>query len=239
MATTFKNLEQLFKADRERIVSDNTFFIVNGFFPTWATEHRTNADRGLRRYLTDLRWDQYTSGQITREKAVELAVKRMTKQEQKKTEEGLAMLERVANAPDLEFVSVSVNWMKSRTWGYCPRVETWSNYGRFYGHASGCGYDKESAAVADAFNNDLSILKVLYTIKENGLANGQNDQDATACTGHDNRNIVGYGAGYSVLPRLEGGVGVGCFWSILSKAGFATACNSGKYSTIYTVRKGA
>ena len=234
---TFKNLEKLYRADRAQDVESKKFYILNGYFPTWAEEHRTNADRGIKAYATELRWAQYQRGEITREQIVTYATNRMVKQEQKRTEKGLARLETVANAPELENVFISVDWMKSRTWGYCPRVETTSNGGRFGGYASGCGYDKQSAAVAEAFNKDNTMLKVLYTLKEQGLANGETDTSGTACTGHDNRKIIGYGAGYDVLPHYEGGVGIECFLSILKKAGYVSTWHGTKNSDFYEIRK--
>ena len=38
-------------------------------------------------------------------------------------------------------------WVRSRTWGSNPNVQ---HHGTTIGRASGCGYDKESAALADA-----------------------------------------------------------------------------------------
>lgn len=40
----------------------------------------------------------------------------------------------------------SVEWVKSSTWGFCPRV-VWR--GEKVAHASGCGYDKLSAVLAE------------------------------------------------------------------------------------------
>ena len=41
--------------------------------------------------------------------------------------------------------SFTVEWIKSRTWGRCPRIR-WK--GDKVAHASGCGYDKHSAVLA-------------------------------------------------------------------------------------------
>ena len=112
-----------------------------------------------------------------------------------------------------------------------------TNTGTYYGTASGCGYDKESAAIAEAFNKCDSILKALYQLKENGLRAGKTDASKTACTGVDNRNICGYGSGYSVLPYFEGGVGASCFWSILKDCGYKTSGHHGKHSDFYSVEK--
>ena len=234
----FAELKKAYEQDRENNKKETFFYIENGFFPTWAEENRKDADRGLKAYSTETRWTQYTNGTITREKAVELAQKRAAKQIDKQTAEGLARLETVSNAPELTFANVSITWNYNRTWGSNPTAETWTDNGRNYGSASGCGYDKQSAAVAQAFNKDNTMLKVLYTIKEKALAAGQTDESRTACTGHDNRNIIGYGSGYSVLPYYEGGVGIECFWAILKKAGYTVSGFYGKREQSFRIEKG-
>lgn len=233
----FAMIEKRITEEAENNTADTVFYIKNGYFQTWAEEHRTDPDRGLKANSTETRWKQYQAGTISREKAVELATKRATKEIEKKTAAKLAKLDRVANAPDLTFISVSVDWVRSRTWGYNPHVEVRTNTGTYYGTASGCGYNKESAAIADAFNKCDSILKALYQLKENGLRAGKTDASKTACTGVDNRNICGYGSGYSVLPYFEGGVGASCFWSILKDCGYKTSGHHTKHSDFYSVEK--
>lgn len=128
--------------------------------------------------------------------------------------------------------------MRSRTWGNNPHAEARTNAGTFSGTASGCGYDKESTAIAEALNQCDSVLKVLYTLKENGLRAGLSDKSKTAACGRSNGDICGYGAGYGAIPYFEGGVGSSCFWSILKKCGFSTSCHHGKHSDFYSVEKG-
>ena len=235
----FERLTKAFLQDRETQRQHNEFFIIHGFCESWSEEHKTESDNGLRRYSTARRWEQYQNGKIDRAKACEFAIKRMNKEIEKEIEKKLAYLEAVANAPEVEYITVNVEYKRSSVWGYNPAVEviTNSESGFFTGYASGCGYDKESAAVAEAFNKSLGIMKVLYTLKEKALEAGESDESKTACTGHDNRNCVGYGAGYSVLPYFEGGVGVGCFWGILKKAGYTTRCNYGKHENFYSIYK--
>ena len=233
----FTMLEKRIAEEAEKSTAGTAFYIENGYFPTWAEEHRTDPDRGLKANSTESRWNQYQAGTISREKAVELATKRATKQIEKKTAAKLAQLDRVANAPDLTFVSVSVDWVRSSAWGHNPHVEIRTNTGTYYGTASGCGYDKESTAIAEAFNKCDSILKALYRLKENGLRAGKTDASKTACTGVDNRNICGYGSGYSVLPHFEGGVGASCFWSILKDCGYKTSGHHTKHSGFYIVER--
>lgn len=235
----FERLTKAFLEDRETQRQRKEFFIIHGFCESWSEEHKTESDNGLKRYSTARRWEQYQNGEIDRAKACEFAIKRMNKEIEKEIKKKLAHLEAVANAPEVDYITVNVEYKRSSVWGYNPAVEviTNSESGFFTGYASGCGYDKESAAVAEAFNKSLGIMKVLYTLKEKALEAGESDESKTACTGHDNRNCVGYGAGYGVLPYFEGGVGVGCFWDILKKAGYKTRCNYGKHENFYSIYK--
>lgn len=243
--TEFKMLKKRITEEAEKNTANTVFYIENGFFPTWAEEHRTDPDRGLKANSTETRWKQYQAGTISREKAVELATKRATKQIKKETAAKLAQLDRVANAPDLAFISVSVDWVRSRTWGHNPHVEVRTNTGTYTGMASGYGYDKESAAIADAFNKCDSILKALYQLKENGLNDPPVEGRALNPFAAEplrespvsSNSICGYGAGYDILPYFEGGVGVSCFWSILKKCGYKTRGHHTKHSDFYSVEK--
>lgn len=233
----FELLKESYLKERENQKAINRFFIENGYCESWCENEKEASDEGLRRYSTETRWNQYTSGKIDREKAVALAVKGMEKAIDKEIAATLEKLEKIEKAPDLQYISINVSYTKNTTWGYNPTATANTNNETTTGHASGCGYDKESAAVASAFNKNYSILKTLYTIKENALKAGLSDFSKTACTGVDNRTTCGYGSGYSVLPYFEGGVGVDCFWDILKKAGFTTRCNYGKHENYYTVSK--
>lgn len=113
-----------------------------------------------------------------------------------------------------------------------------------YGAASGCNYDKESAAIAEALNQSPAVLKVLYTLKEKGLkrlsAQGRALNPFHPQPIREDRrssnSICGKGAGYGVLPYFEGGVGSSCFWSILEKCGYSCRNTaSGKRFDDYSV----
>jgi hypothetical protein len=67
-------------------------------------------------------------------------------------------------------VDISVEWYKSRTWGYCPRAEVRlylkdtdgrSSFELLEGKASGYGYDKLSAAIAQAVNKSEAFCQFL------------------------------------------------------------------------------
>lgn len=201
------------------------------------TEYIASSESSLRSASTETRWNQYKAGTISKEEAEQLAIKRATKAIDKETAKQLTKLERIAAAPTLEFIFISVDWKRSVTRGMNPSVEIITNTGNYYGSASGCGYDKESAAIAEALNACDSILKVIYDYKEKQLADGKTDTSCTACSGRDNRDIVGYGAGYAAMPYFEGGVGSSCFWSILKKCGYIVRENHTKKSDFYSVEK--
>lgn len=232
----FENLVKMYIADREKDTANIMFYIENGYYPTWSEEHRNDPDAGIRRHATANTWEKYKAGAISREEAVKRAQKRAQRAAEKQTAAGLAKIEAAAAADDLNYINISVEFIRSRTWGYNPRAEVYANI-ETIGTASGCGYDKESAAVAEALNANPAIMKILYTIKETGLAQGKTSESETACTGHDNRNICGYGAGYSAIPYFEAGVGVSCFWSILEKAGYKTRATYGKHENFYSITK--
>lgn len=231
----FEELKKEYLQDREQRKEKDAFYIIHGFYENWSDEHKEQNNEGLKHYSTERRWEQYTNGEIDRETACKYAITRNNKKIEKEIAEKIEHLERVAAAEIPSYISVNVEWKRNSYWGNCPRVEVTTNTEReiFSGYASGCGYDKESAAVASAFNSSLSILKALYTLKENALQAGKSDKSETACTGIDNRFCIGYGAGYSVIPYFEGGVGVNCFWSILKALGYETQCNYGKRETLY------
>lgn len=134
----------------------------------------------------------------------------------------------LANIP--AFISVSVEWYKSATWGANPQAEvrTGENY-HISRRVGGCGYDKESTATAQCFNEDLGILKIalisLYK-KEHS------------------KNYLGSGYGATIDlwgVSFSGGVGFNCHESIITNSGLykVTARQSGKmFNTYYFERKG-
>jgi len=75
----------------------------------------------------------------------------------------LERLDAADKAGELWEISIRMDWKRSRTWGSCPRVEAWvrtrdgdgnwDNDGMRKGYASGCGYDKSSAAICEAIGS--------------------------------------------------------------------------------------
>ena len=188
----------------------------------------------LRQYSTATRWNQFQAGTITREQAEAYATARMIKQTDKRTAAAIERLETYENAPTLKSVTISVEWKRSRTWGANPTATaTYYNgrYGQTTGTASGCGYDKESAAVADALNKIPSAMKALCECKENAIKAGK---QARAEWNDSNADVIAYGAGYGAIPYFEGGVGMSSTRKVLEAAGYkCTHETHGKYYDYY------
>lgn len=153
-------------------------------------------------------------------------IKRETKKNDKKLSEYSEKLDRVAEADELREVTISIEWNRNRTWGACPKAQADVNYNRFFSSSiTGCGYDKESTAFSAAINQSREFLKAMYLVKENNITKSCHE-------------LFGYGSGYGILPRLEGGVGTSCYPTIFEKIGFKLAkVASGKSYDCYTATK--
>lgn len=154
---------------------------------------------------------------------LEKIIKKHTRRAKKATAERLQKLAEVEAAELPQVINISVEWHRSAVWGYNPTAEVSAERRRTYGKASGCGYDKESAAVAEALNANPEALKIIYKYVDEGGA-------------------LPYGARvWAGLPYFEGGVGVNCFRSIFEACGYEwRQVGSGKLFNCYTVeRRGA
>lgn len=190
----------------------------------------------FRYYITDTRYNQLRNGEISFKAAKEYAVKRMRKQNEKKLSEKLEKLAAAENRKEILSISISVEWKKSSVWGYNPHAEVTIgkidkeghfSYDRYCGYASGCGYDKLSAAIANALNNDIDLFAYLCEVKERAIRKGHKP---TAAWNESNRDYIHYGAGYGALPYFEGGVGNSLF-GVLEKCGFKCAVSDRRSKT--------
>lgn len=117
-------------------------------------------------------------------------------------------------------VSVVVEWHNSRMWGANPHAIVTGDKRRSEGRASGCGYDKQSAAIANAFNQNPEILKILY---DHAKAGG----------------VFPYGVDvWAGLPSFDGGCGVSCFYQIFEACGYTfRQVASGKMFDVYEITR--
>lgn len=215
---TFEHLAHMIEREAEQKQKNARFYIEHGYLKSWGEQHHTESDNGIERESTSLRWKQYKNGEITREKAVEFAIKRRLKEIDRETIKKQDKLLRARDAEEIRSVSISIDWKRSAMWGYNPTATVIINgIYEFTGTASGCGYDKRTAAVGAALNQSDIIKKMLYTAKEKALkkapARIRNNPESS------NADLIHYGAGYGVLPYFEGGVGMTSFRGVFEACG--------------------
>lgn len=115
----------------------------------------------------------------------------------------------INNKVFIKSIDINISWAKNSTWGLNPHATiniiasdyNYSEYG-LTGSASGCGYDKRSAATAEAFNKSKILKAYLYKAKDKALKN---------------KTKLNYGVGYGALPYFEGGVGFSSHERILTE----------------------
>ena len=146
-------------------------------------------------------------------------------------EEEVTKIEAINEAQPILSININVEWKTNRTWGANPKAEVRVNYKDnsceyFHsGSISGCGYDKESTAIAEALNQSHSVLKMLYNAKNKNIDKSNGD-------------IFSYGIGGHETPRFSGGVGTNCYYRVFEKLGFKMEkVSSGKSFDVWTVRK--
>lgn len=148
----------------------------------------------------------------------ECMIRKYNKEQETQREKYLQRLYNVIHAKRPGHIDISVEWAKSRTWGYNPSVQVYAGMEFTSGHASGCGYDKESAAIASAFNDNYSVLRVLYEHAERG-------------------GVFPYGVSlYAGLPSFDGGIGTSCYERVFETCGYTMrTVAAGKMYRAYTV----
>ncbi len=114
---------------------------------------------------------------------------------------------------------ITVEWKKSYMWGHNPRAYT--NYGFVGSSIGGCGYCKHSTSTAEALNSHLPLLRLLYAKEDARLRafNRSKLKEEDKRKFLSRRAILGYGAGYGILPSFEGGVGVSSHGRIVKNLG--------------------
>lgn len=226
-----------FKNLREKVTAENRLMMQGDIDALYLTGEKDYIRSNLfASYLTNLMKMKFQKGEISLDVAIEKAKKSIIKSYDKRLEKTLSKIQAVENSKPSEGIMVSVEWKKSTTWGANPTASVRSRYDGFMysdnatGTASGCGYDKLSASVADAFNQCPSIMAILYSRMEIELEKNITLDYA--------KQVFPYGSGYTLLPYFEGGVGIECFRTILEFCGYEwTNSGSGKMFDCYTITR--
>jgi hypothetical protein len=148
-----------------------------------------------------------------------------TNKEIKKAEKIKARKELILSQSELKSVTINVEWTKSRTWGANPKaninfctVEPGSYQYLQGSSVSGCGYCKQSTAVAEVLNMCTPALKLVLK----------------------NAKKLPYGVQLDCgnLPRFNGGVGVECYVRFFNTVGYdMKKTGNGKMFDSWTIEK--
>ena len=181
--------------------------------------------------LTKRQKEKLENKELTIKEVKSILKNKIIEEHQKRVEKELQRIETIEKAnSDIKTISINVEWAKNPTWGYNPHATIYTNNGdTTEGRASGCGYDKESTAVAEALNNNNDILKLLYTFKNKKMTTKKTNS----------HELLGYGSGYGVLPYFEGGVGMSSLLHIFRKLGYNVNEYHTKTSDFYTIERWA
>lgn len=113
-------------------------------------------------------------------------------------------------------LTINIEWKKSRTWGSNPTAYAEVSFhdgtytrSREY-KASGCGYDKESTVIAEAFNEFLRY-KLYEKRKLKSSINGEAVNHPYGVYYYDGKDQKPSESGYISTPRFNGGVGTSCY----------------------------
>jgi hypothetical protein len=137
----------------------------------------------------------------------------------------------IFNAKEVKYISLSIDWKKSKMWGHNPQATAKVTYidntiEIFYSdRITGAGYDKESTAFANAINQVNGILNKMISIKNDNISK-------------DNRDLFGYGTQGDFMLTFAGGVGVSCYYRVLESIGYKlNHIANGQTFDVYTIEK--
>lgn len=171
----------------------------------------------IRRSSTPKQWERIAAMQdaepITAADVEKLTAKAV-KSIQKDAQNAADKVREVAQLDAPQFIHLYITWTRSAVWGWNPHctLTTWAENGSGYrdetthGRASGCGYDKTSAACAEALNASNIVRGALVRFVNDG---GSNYGVYTADT-----------LNYPVCPYFEGGCGMSTITETLRKMGY-------------------
>jgi hypothetical protein len=151
-------------------------------------------------YLTEFEKGKIKAGRFPVEHYAENITKRINKTYKAQEVDRLNAI--FENDREIKRIVVATDWRRGSMQSNQCKAEikvTYADYSRETfesDRTGGCGYDKESTAIADAFNRINALLKELALKANEAIEKGE---------GY--REYIGYGCGYGTLPYFEGGVG--------------------------------
>lgn len=213
---TMKNVQNVLDSIQnaaQKVAADSAAYIAAHTMT--AAEARNTAF--VRECSTPKQWERIAAMQDAEpiatadiDKLTAKAVKRV----QKSAADAAAKVQAVTQNAAPQFIRLYITWTRSAVWGWNPHctLTTWTENGSGYkdetthGRASGCGYDKTSAACAEALNASDIVRGALVRFVNDG---GSNYGVYTAET-----------LNYPVCPYFEGGCGMSTITETLRKMGY-------------------
>lgn len=164
-------------------------------------------------YITDLRKQQLKDGKITLEKVQQIAIKKATKEIEKRTTEKMDQVKNIyATIENMEDINIIVQHKKTNL-GYQYKATLATDTLRIDGkYTGGWGYDKLSTALAEVLNKYQPLTKLMYNYIDDKMW----EEGSLTINNH---KVLGYGSGYGILPYFEHGVGVESFYKIFDNLG--------------------
>jgi len=148
-----------------------------------------------------------------------IKIMRKTK-EQNRIAREILKIELEKNQERVKEITITVEWVKSRTWGHNPHAtaevtfkgdetaENYPNFERREGYkASGCGYDKESTVIAGIFDDFLKY-KLWGTLPQEKKYHVNGEKRA------EPYGIVWGHTGDYEYRYYSGGIGTNCYYTI-------------------------
>jgi hypothetical protein len=119
-------------------------------------------------------------------------------------------------------IRIDVSWKKSKTWGANPTAEVWTDeYLGLSRSVVGCGYDKESTAIAEPFNKSKQMAKIAIIAKF--IDTKFKDMSLKE---KEEKGVFpySYGVRFSIFHKngiyWEGGVGASSFINCIKSVGY-------------------
>lgn len=164
-----------------------------------------------RNLLTAKQFKQAQNNELTLKEVKTILINAILKEQEKTRQKELKKINAILNQENIRWGKCSIDWVKNRTWGNCPRGEYCNGFKyQEYRSVTGCGYCKLSTLTANMLNDDINLMSYVYKFVEKHHINKDNIQ-----------NKLGYGIRiYNGQPYFEGGVGVECHIKILKNLGF-------------------
>ena len=172
---------------------------------------------------------------LTLEEKKKILINKLTKKAEKEQEYYIKYFKEIEQSEDIKEIEIETTFVKSRTWGWCPFAEMWTDVGYIKtSRASGCGYDKESTTTAEALNTLKGIKKLIFKKLNKKSAK----EIYNILKGADARDLLGYGLNFYKKVYFAGGVGVDCHLNILQNLGYKLiAEHHGQTSNYYKLKK--